>query len=109
MVEDELQRFVVSQCTGKVLNNALQAFRVNVTAENHEVWVEPFMAGASFRALVRREKKRPIILTFLQAMCDWAASHDCQVNLLTISSRPRQVDRVVRFESLESFKQSYAP
>jgi hypothetical protein len=103
LVESELHSFVVGQCGGKVLNNALQQYRFNVTTQSEEVLVEPFISGASFLALTRNKKKRPTVQTFLEAMFAWADMRGFKANLEVVTSRPRRPDKAVSFSSPQQF------
>ena len=107
LVEHELHRFVVERCAGRVLNNALQSFRFNLTAENLEVVVEPFLGCASYRALLSNRRKQPVVAVFLEAMFAWANARGLTANLTTITSRPRRPDKITRFSSLDELMQEY--
>jgi hypothetical protein len=107
LVDHELHRFVVERYAGRVLNNALQSFRFNVTTENLEVVVEPFLACASFRALLGNRRKQPVVSVFLEAMIAWANVRGLTAHLITITSRPRRPDKIARFSSLDELMQEY--
>jgi hypothetical protein len=109
LVEPELHRFVVEHCAGSVLNNTLQQFRFNITREAQEVFVEPFLAGASFWALLGNDKKRPMLHAFLQAMFRWAASRGFASRVVVVGSRPRRTDEIASFDTLEQFIHTFLP
>jgi hypothetical protein len=103
IVESELLSFVVERCADRVLNNALQQYRFNVTTESNGVLVEPFISGAAFQALMRNKKKRPMLQVFLDAMCEWANQRDFDAGLLVVTSRPRRPVRRKRYVSVEAY------
>jgi hypothetical protein len=102
-VGSDLHRFVIEQCAGKVLNNALQQYRYNVTTEPPAVLVEPFLSATSFVGLVGNKKKQHAALLFLEAMFHWAEQRGLPVCILIVKSRPRRPDEIKSFASLREF------
>jgi hypothetical protein len=50
VVDSELYRFVVDRCAGKVFNNAVQGFRLNLTTQEDDTVAEPFMIVCTMRS-----------------------------------------------------------
>jgi len=106
IVNAELRSFVVGRCAGRVLNNALQQFRFNLTTVKDEVYVEPYLGSVSLAWTLSDRKKRSTAEPFFQAMFDWAAQQDIPVQIEVVQSRPRRADVVTRFGSLEELLQT---
>ena len=94
MSPEEVERFVRERCRRVVPNNMLQSFRVAITIGGFGLQIEPFIGGASFRALYHAKAKRNHLRPMIAALVDWANTRSSAVGLLFIRQTGLETPRI---------------